>query len=57
VGAKVKDGKYIIDRVPAGTLKVTIEGKGVAAAYASENTTSLMIEGKDGATTVDFNLK
>jgi hypothetical protein len=57
VGCKVKDGKYTIDRVPAGTLRVTIEGKGVPPAYTSEDTSALVVEVKKGAATFDFNLK
>lgn len=57
LGSKLKDGKYTIDRVPAGTLKVTVEGKGVGAAYTFENTTPLVVEVKEGAANFDFNLK
>ena len=57
VGSKVMDGKYIIDRVPAGKLTVTIEGKGVSPAYASEATSPLVVEVKEGAARFDFDVK
>ena len=57
LGSQVKDGKYMIDRIPAGTLRVTFEGKGVPPAYTSEATSPLVVEVKEGASTFDFNLK
>jgi hypothetical protein len=57
VGSKVKDGKYTIDRVPAGGCKVTVEGKGVARAFTSEDTTSLKVEVKEGKASFDFDLQ
>jgi hypothetical protein len=57
VGSKVKDGKYTIDHVPAGKVKVTVEGKGVETVYSLEKTTPLVVEIKEGATTFDFTLK
>lgn len=57
VGAKVKDGKYAVSRVPAGTRKISVEGKGVPAAFASEETTSLQVEIKGGAATHDIDLR
>jgi hypothetical protein len=56
VGSKVKDGKYVIDRVLVGTRKVTAEGEGVPAKYASEHTSSITAEVKEGTGTFDFNL-
>jgi hypothetical protein len=57
VGAKVKDGEYTVDRVPTGKLKVTVEGKGVPRAFASEDTSTLTVEVTEGAVTFDFILK
>jgi hypothetical protein len=57
VGSKVKDGKYAIDRVPAGTRKVTVEGKGVPAKYTDDETSPLTVEVKDGDGTYDIDLK
>src|SRR5258708_2021565 len=34
VGAKVKDGKYAVDRVPTGTRKITVEGEEAAGVGA-----------------------
>lgn len=48
VGSKIKDGKYLIDHMPAGTFKVTVEGKGVPAKFGSEETAFLTVEIKDG---------
>jgi hypothetical protein len=58
VGAKVKDGKYRVDRVPAGTVKVSIQSKKIAipAKYASEETTPLSVEIKKGKGMVNFDL-
>jgi hypothetical protein len=44
VGSKVKDGKYLVDRLPVGTHKVTVEGQGVHAKYGSEATTPLQVK-------------
>ncbi len=41
VGGVVKNGRYSIDRVPAGDATVTIEGKGVAIQYTSQDTSWL----------------
>ncbi|MHB0961382.1 MAG: hypothetical protein ACYC0X_34445 [Pirellulaceae bacterium] len=58
VGSKVKDGKFSVDRVPSGTLKVTLEGKGVPLAYASEDTSGLVVQVvQDGPNRFDFDLK
>jgi hypothetical protein len=57
VGAKVKDGAYKIGRVPEGTRKITIEGKGVPAKYASEDTSGLTSEVMVGDQTFDISLK
>ena len=57
VGSKVKDGNYTIDRLTAGRLKVTVEGKGVRAAYTSEATTPLQVEATEGATILDIKLE
>jgi hypothetical protein len=57
VGAKVKDGKYAVSRVPAGKRKVAAEGKGVPAKYGSEETSGLTLEVKEGARTFDVELR
>ena len=57
VGSKVKDGDYSIDRVPVGTRKVTVEGEGVPAKYADEDTSGLMLEVKEGTGPFDIILK
>jgi hypothetical protein len=57
VGAKVKDGKYTVNRVPVGTRKVSVEGKGVPKKYASEDTSGLTLEVKDGNATHDLVLR
>ena len=49
-----KDGSYTIDRVPAGTYKITIEGKGVPPRYSLPETTALTLEVKDGKHTHDI---
>ncbi|HEV3440747.1 MAG TPA: carboxypeptidase-like regulatory domain-containing protein [Gemmata sp.] len=57
VGSTIKDGKYLIDRVPVGSFKVTVEGEGVPVAFASAKTTSLAVEVTEGPTNLDFNIK
>ncbi len=57
VGAKVKDGSFTVDRVPAGTRKVTVEGEGVPGVYASEDKSGLQVELKEGKFTFDIELK
>src|SRR4051794_34003705 len=57
VGAKVKDGKYAVSRVPEGTRKITVEGKGVPARYASEDASGLTVEVKEGIMAFDVNLR
>jgi hypothetical protein len=56
VGSKIKDGRYLIERVPVGARKVTIEGKGIPAKYGSEETSSLTAEVKKGAE-INFDLR
>lgn len=58
VGAKIKDGKYRVDRVPAGTAKVTITSGKVRlpAKFAGPETSGLTIEVKAGKATFDIRL-
>jgi hypothetical protein len=57
VGAKVKNGTYRVKRVAPGRYKVSIEGKGLPAPYATENTTPLVVEVSKGAATANLDLK
>ena len=58
VGAKAnEDGKFKVNRVLVGKYKVTIEGKGVPAKFASEDVSPLTVEVKVGANTFDFDLQ
>jgi hypothetical protein len=55
VGSKVKNGKFLVKRLPTGQHRVTIEGKGVPKKYGSEETTPLIVEVKEGGKiTLDF---
>jgi hypothetical protein len=61
VGAKVKDGKYKMKAVPAGTYKVTVElskeGKQLLPPkYSAEDKSELQVEVKKGANTLNFEL-
>lgn len=58
VGCKFKDGKFKIDRVPADVLlRVTFEAKGVPLAFASEDTTALVVQVvEDGPNRFEFAL-
>jgi hypothetical protein len=57
VGAKVKDGKYTVDRVPEGARTVTIEAKGIPLKYTLEHTSGLKLQVKEGTQTHDINLR
>ena len=58
VGSKVKDGKYTIDHLLVGILRVTFEGKGVPVTYTSLKTSPLRVETvKGSAAKFDFNLQ
>src|SRR4051794_32271410 len=52
VGAKLRDGRYKLTRLPAGTWRVGVEGEGVPAKYASEETTGLTVEVRGGVSNV-----
>ena len=58
VGAKLKDGKYRVDRVPSGTVTVTITSAKVRlpAKFAGPDTSGLTVEVKAGIATFDFDL-
>ncbi|MDY3552605.1 carboxypeptidase-like regulatory domain-containing protein [Gemmata sp. JC717] len=57
VGCKVKDGKYVIDRVPTGTRRVSIEGKGVPDTFGTE-VSPLVVEIREGQNSEqNFDLK
>jgi hypothetical protein len=58
VGAKIKDGKYRVDRVPAGTMKVTVQSKKfpLPARFSAEETALLAVEVKAGKNAFDVNL-
>jgi hypothetical protein len=56
VGAKIKCGKYRLDRVPTGKHKVTIEFKDVPARYSSEDQSKLTVVIAKGEMTLDFSL-
>lgn len=58
VGSKIKDGKYAINLAPAEILRVTFEGDGVPARYASDETTPLFVTLVSGNKNVmNFELK
>lgn len=57
IEVKVKDGMYSAKNIPAGSKKVTLEGKGIPPIYASVKTTPLSIEIKKGGNNVDFELR
>jgi len=56
-GSRVKDGDYALDLVPAGLFKVTIEGQGIPAVYASEKTSPLTVTIRTGKNAHDINLQ
>jgi hypothetical protein len=58
VGAKIKGGRFRVDRVPVGAVKVTIDSKKVAlpAKFADPETSGLRIKIKKGKNPVNFML-
>ncbi len=58
VGAKLRDGRYKLTRLPEGRWRVGIEGEGVPAKFASEETTGLTVEVRGGGGHIfDFELR
>jgi hypothetical protein len=58
VGSKIKEGKFLVDRVPHGTWKVTIDSKkiGLPAKFASPETSGMKIEVESRKVPVTFML-
>ncbi|WZP01159.1 RNA polymerase sigma factor (plasmid) [Isosphaeraceae bacterium EP7] len=56
VGGKIEHGVYKITRVPVGTWRVSIEGKGMPGKYSSEEATPLTVQVNEGKNTFDFEL-
>ncbi|HEV3142982.1 MAG TPA: hypothetical protein VGZ47_03760 [Gemmataceae bacterium] len=58
VGAKIKDGMFRVDRVPVGTVKVTIESKKITlpGKFADPDTSGMEAEIKKGKNPVKFML-
>jgi hypothetical protein len=58
VGGRIKDGRFLVKRVPAGTWKVTIESKTVTlpAKFTSPEESGLGVEAKKGQIGVNFML-
>ena len=44
VGAKIKNGEYSVERVPAGKWRITVEGEGVPAKYSSAEKAIVVVE-------------
>lgn len=57
VGSKIKDGTYKVGLIPKGQWRVTVEGRGVPAKYASEKTSSLTVTIVPDINTLDFDIK
>jgi hypothetical protein len=58
VGGRIKDGKFLVKRVPVGTWKVSIESTTVTlpAKFASAEKSGLSVEVKKGQIAVNFML-
>jgi hypothetical protein len=58
IGGRIRDGRFRVDRVPVGTVKVTVESKTLRlpARYASEDASGLTVEVKGGVNKVELNL-
>jgi hypothetical protein len=44
VGAKIKNGEYSVEKVPAGTWRITVDGEGVPAKYSSDEKAIVKVE-------------
>ena len=53
VGCKIRNGDYKIDQVPCGTRKVSVEGRGIPAKYASDDSSALSVEITGGRQSFD----
>lgn len=56
-GCKINHGKFRMDSVLPGKLRVTIQGKGVPDKYASEEASVLVVEIQKGKNQFDFSLR
>src|SRR5262245_10252413 len=56
VGAKIRDGAFVIERIPAGEREVTVEGEGVPPKYAIAWTSQLTANVKGGDDQLEWNL-
>jgi len=57
VGGKIKDGRYRLTRVPAGTWRISLQAKGVPARFASEEASPFRAEVKPGQNSIDLDVK
>src|SRR5262245_22416557 len=57
VGAKIKDGRYKVDRVPVGEHAVGIEGRGVHPRYMESPASRKKISVTKGTNEINFDLK
>jgi hypothetical protein len=57
VGAKIKDGEYAVAKVPVGTWRITVEGKGIPATYSDEEKTPLKVEVQKDNNNINLELK
>lgn len=56
IEADIKDGSYSATDVPAGTVRVTIQGPGVPARYGDKDRTPLRLRVRKGESTLDLTL-
>jgi len=57
VGSKVKEGAFKMSRAPVGVWRVAIEGETVPPKFASERTSPLRVDVREGRNVFDFNLR
>jgi hypothetical protein len=57
VGAKIKNGEYSVERVPAGKWRITVEGAGVPAIYSSDEKSTLQVEVVANAVPCAYDIK
>jgi hypothetical protein len=56
IASRVRDGAFVIEKVPTGTLRVSVEEEGLAKRYADAATSGLSIKIKGGANEVHLKL-
>jgi hypothetical protein len=57
VGARIRNGEFIIEKVPVGDRRITVEGEGVPAKYSDHLKTPLKVAVTKDGETLNLDLK